>query len=297
MNTEAFITCAVTGAGDTTARHPAIPTTPQEIAEAAISAAKAGAAIAHIHVREPETGKGSRRVALYREVMERVRDSGIDVIINLTAGMGGDVTLGADEKPLPPVAGDTDMVGPLERLAHVEELKPEICTLDCGSMNFGEGNFIVVNTPDMLRTKARRIRALGVKPELEVFDTGHLWFVKQLIEEGLIEGAPMIQLCMGIPYGAPAELNTFMGMVNTLPPDAIWSSFAISRMQMPWVAASVLAGGNVRVGLEDNLYLDKGVFASNEHLVERAREILQRLGVRVLNPAETRAKLGLAAPN
>ena len=297
MNTEAFITCAVTGAGDTTARHPAIPTTPQEIAEAAISAAKAGAAIAHIHVREPETGKGSRRVALYREVMERVRDSGIDVIINLTAGMGGDVTLGADETPLPPVAGDTDMVGPLERLAHVEELKPEICTLDCGSMNFGEGNFIVVNTPDMLRTKARRIRALGVKPELEVFDTGHLWFVKQLIEEGLIEGAPMIQLCMGIPYGAPAELNTFMGMVNTLPPDAIWSSFAISRMQMPWVAASVLAGGNVRVGLEDNLYLDKGVFASNEHLVERAREILQRLGVRVLNPAETRAKLGLAAPN
>ena len=297
MNTEAFITCAVTGAGDTTARHPAIPTTPQEIAEAAISAAKAGAAIAHIHVREPETGKGSRRVALYREVMERVRDSGIDVIINLTAGMGGDVTLGADETPLPPVAGDTDMVGPLERLAHVEALKPEICTLDCGSMNFGEGNFIVVNTPDMLRTKARRIRELGVKPELEVFDTGHLWFVKQLIEEGLIEGAPMIQLCMGIPYGAPAELNTFMGMVNTLPPDAIWSSFAISRMQMPWVAASVLAGGNVRVGLEDNLYLDKGVFASNEHLVERAREILQRLGVRVLNPAETRAKLGLAAPN
>lgn len=297
MNTEAFITCAVTGAGDTTARHPAIPTTPQEIAEAAVSAAKAGAAIAHIHVREPETGKGSRRVALYREVMERVRDSGIDVIINLTAGMGGDVTLGADETPLPPVAGDTDMVGPLERLAHVEELKPEICTLDCGSMNFGEGNFIVVNTPDMLRAKARRIRELGVKPELEVFDTGHLWFVKQLIEEGLIEGAPMIQLCMGIPYGAPAELNTFMGMVNTLPPDAIWSSFAISRMQMPWVAASVLAGGNVRVGLEDNLYLDKGVFASNEHLVERAREILQRLGVRVLNPAETRAKLGLAAPN
>ncbi|MCG8360065.1 MAG: 3-keto-5-aminohexanoate cleavage protein [Kiloniellales bacterium] len=297
MNTEAFITCAVTGAGDTTARHPAIPTTPQEIAEAAISAAKAGAAIAHIHVREPETGKGSRRVVLYREVMERVRDSGIDVIVNLTAGMGGDVTLGANETPLPPVAGDTDMVGPLERLAHVEALKPEICTLDCGSMNFGEGNFIVVNTPDMLRTKARRIRELGVKPELEVFDTGHLWFVKQLIEEGLIEGAPMIQLCMGIPYGAPAELNTFMGMVNTLPPDAIWSSFAISRMQMPWVAASVLAGGNVRVGLEDNLYLDKGVFASNEHLVERAREILQRLGVRVLNPAETRAKLGLAAPN
>ncbi len=296
MNREAFITCAVTGAADTVDKHPAIPVTPQQIAEAAISAAKAGAAIAHVHVRDPETGKGSRKVELYREVLERVRDSGVDVIVNMTAGMGGDVTFGEGENPLPLDETGTDMVGPLERLAHVEALKPEICTLDCGSMIFGEGNYVMVNTPDMLRTKARRVQALGVKPELEVFDTGHLWFVKQMVKEGLIDGAPMIQLCMGIPYGAPANLNTFMGMVNELPEAAIWSSFAISRMQMPWVAASVLAGGNVRVGLEDNLYLDKGVHASNEHLVERAREILVRLGVTVLNPAETRSKLGLQGP-
>ena len=296
MNFEAFITCAVTGAGDTVDKHPAIPVTPQQIAEAAISAAKAGAAIAHVHVRDPETGKGSRDVALYREVLERVRESSVDVIVNMTAGMGGDVMFGAGEQPLPLDESSTDMVGPIERLAHVEALKPEICTLDCGTMIFGDGNYVMVNTPDMLRTKAKRVQELGVKPELEVFDTGHLWFVKQLVKEGLIDGDPMIQLCMGIPYGAPSNLNTFMGMVNELPENAIWSSFAISRMQMPWVAASVLAGGNVRVGLEDNLYLDRGVHASNEHLVERAREILVRLGVTVLGPTETRAKLGLQGP-
>lgn len=296
MNFEAFITCAVTGAGDTVDKHPAIPVTPQEIAEAAISAAKAGAAIAHVHVRDPETGKGSRKVELYREVLERVRGSGVDVIVNMTAGMGGDVTFGDGEQPLPLDESSTDMVGPIERLAHVEALKPEICTLDCGTMIFGDGNYVMVNTPDMLRIKAKRVQELGVKPELEVFDTGHLWFVKQMVKEGLIDGDPMIQLCMGIPYGAPSNLNTFMGMVNELPENAIWSSFAISRMQMPWVAASVLAGGNVRVGLEDNLYLDKGVHASNEHLVERAREILVRLGVKVLGPSETRAKLGLQGP-
>ena len=295
MNYEAFITCAVTGAGDTVDRHPEIPVTPQQIAEAAIGAAKAGAAIAHIHVRDPETGRGSRRVELYSEVMQRIRDSGTDVVINMTAGMGGDLAMGDDESPLPLKNDGTDMVGPLERLAHVEELKPEICTLDCGSMNFGEGNYVVVNTPDMLRAKARRVQELGVKPELEVFDTGHLWFVKQMVREGLIDGDPMIQLCLGIPYGAPADMNTFMAMVNELPEGAVFSSFAISRLQIPWVAASVLAGGNVRVGLEDNLYLEKGVYASNPQLVERAREILERMGVRLLSPADARAKLGLPA--
>ena len=296
MNREAFITCAVTGAGDTVDRHPAIPVTPEAIAAAAVEAAKAGAAIAHVHVRDPETGKGSRRVEYYKEVLERVRESGVDVIVNMTAGMGGDLSFGPGEAPLPLDEAGTDMVGPMERLIHVEQIRPEICTLDCGSMNFGDGNYVMTNTPDMLRAKARRVRELGVKPELEVFDSGHLWFVKQLVEEGLIEGSPMIQLCMGIPYGAPADLNAFMGMVNNLPAGAVWSSFAISRMQMPWVAASVLAGGNVRVGLEDNLYLDRGVYASNEHLVERAAEILVRMGVTLLGPAETRAKLGLAAP-
>ena len=296
MNREAFITCAVTGAGDTVDRHPAIPVTPEAIAAAAVEAAKAGAAIAHVHVRDPETGKGSRRVEYYKEVLERVRESGVDVIVNMTAGMGGDLSFGPGEAPLPLDEAGTDMVGPMERLIHVEQIRPEICTLDCGSMNFGDGNYVMTNTPDMLRAKARRVQELGVKPELEVFDSGHLWFVKQLVEEGLIDGSPMIQLCMGIPYGAPADLNAFMGMVNNLPAEAVWSSFAISRMQMPWVAASVLAGGNVRVGLEDNLYLDRGVYASNEHLVERAAEILVRMGVTLLGPAETRAKLGLAAP-
>ena len=293
MNWEAFITCAVTGSGDTVGRHPEIPVTPKQIAEAGLEAAKAGAAIIHAHVRDPETGKGARDVALYREVMERIREKNTDVIVNFTAGMGGDITFAAGESPMPPVADSTDMVGPLERLAHVEELRPDICTLDCGSLNFGEGNALAVNTPDMLRTKAKRVIELGVKPELEVFDTGNLWFVNQLVKEGLIEGKPLVQLCMGIPYGAPADLGTYLGMVGQLPENAVWSSFAISRLQMPWVAAAVLAGGNVRVGLEDNLYLDKGVFASNAQLVERAVEILVRLGVKVMDPAAARAEIGL----
>lgn len=297
MNWELFITCAVTGAGDTVGKHPEIPVTPEQIAQAALGAAQEGAAIVHIHVRDPETGQGSRRVELYREVMDRIRERNAEVIINMTAGMGGDVTFGPGEDPLAIPGEGTDMVGPLERLAHVEELLPEICTLDCGTMNFGEGNFIVVNTPEMLRAKARRVQALGVKPELEVFDTGHLWFVKRLVADGLIDGAPMVQLCMGIPYGAPADIATLQSMVGQLPEGCVWSTFAISRMQMPFVAAAALLGGNVRVGLEDNLYLDKGVFASNAQLVERAREILERMGVRVLGPDAARERLGLAPRN
>ena len=293
MNFEVFITCAVTGAADTVRRHPAIPVTPKQIAEAAIEAAKAGAAIAHCHVRDPETGKGSRDPALYREVVERIRSADTDVVINLTAGMGGDLTLGPGEAPLPLDEAGTDLVGPLEKLVHVEELRPEICTLDCGSMNFGEGNYIMTNTPDQLRTGAVTIKALGVKPELEVFDTGHLWFVNQMATEGLLADPPMVQLCMGIPYGAPADVQTMQAMVNRLPAGSIWSGFAIGRMQMPFVAAVTLLGGNVRVGLEDNLYLEKGVFASNGQLVERAREILERLGCKVLGPDEVRTKLDL----
>ena len=295
MNVNAFITCAVTGAGDTVHRHPGVPVTPAEIATAALEAAAAGAAIVHIHVREPETGRGSRRVDLYGEVMERIRAVDPQVIINLTAGMGGDLLLGAGETPLPPDPAETDMIGPLERLAHVAALKPDICTLDCGTMNFGDGRLVMANTAETLRIKAERIRELGVKPELEVFDTGHLWFVQKLVEEGLIADPPMVQLCLGIPYGAPAELNTFMALVNRLPAGAVWSAFAISRLQMPWVAAAVLAGGNVRVGLEDNLYLDRGVLATNGQLVTRAVEILTRLGVSIEGPAATRARLGLAA--
>lgn len=297
MNFEPFVTCAVTGAGDTAAKHPGLPVTPEAIAAAAVEAARAGAAVAHIHVREPDTGQGSRRLELYREVVERVRDSGVDVVLNLTAGMGGDLGFGPGETPMVFDQRTTDMVGPMQRLEHIEALRPEICTLDCGSMNFGDGNFIVVNTPDMLRAKAARIKALGVKPELEVFDTGHLWFVERLVAEGLIEGVPLVQLCTGIPYGAPSDLGTLLAMVNRLPMGAVWSSFGISRMQMPWVAAAALAGGNIRVGLEDNLYLDRGVLASNGQLVERALEILVRMGARPLGPAEVRARLGLHAPS
>jgi uncharacterized protein (DUF849 family) len=293
MNWEVFITCAVTGAGDTVGRHPAIPVTPQEIAKSAIEAARAGAAIVHCHVRDPATGKGARDPALYREMVERICSADVDVVINLTAGMGGDLTFGPGEKPMAFDEAGTDMVGPLTKLAHVEELLPEICTLDCGSMNFGDGNAIVVNTPEMLRAGARCIRDLGVKPECEVFDTGHLWFVNQLIKEGLLADPPLIQLCHGIPYGALADLLTAHAMVQQLPKGAIWSAFAIGRMQMPFVAAAVLLGGNVRVGLEDNLYLEKGVFASNAQLVERAREIVERLGCRVLGPDDVRARLGL----
>ena len=293
MNWEAFITCAVTGAGETTGKHPAIPTTPEEIATAALEAAEAGAAIAHIHVRDPETGKGARDPTLYRKVVERVRAADTDVVLNLTAGMGGDIVFGKGETPLPLDQEGTDMAGPLERLAHVEELLPEICTLDCGTMNFAAGDYVMTNTPSMLRAGAQRVRELGVRPELEVFDTGHLVFVKTMIDEGLIDPPAMVQLCCGIPYGAPDDPGTLMAMVNQLPPATYWSAFSIGRMQLPFVAMAVLAGGNVRVGLEDNIYLERGVFASNAQLVERAVAILEAMNVRILGPGEVREKLSL----
>ena len=293
MNWEAFITCAVTGSGNTVDKHPAIPKTPQEIAEAAIAAAKAGAAVAHIHVREPESGKPSRDPALFKQVVERVRESGTDVVLNLTAGMGGDLTLGSIDQPLPLSEEGTDMAGPLERLAHVDELLPEICTLDCGTMNFAEGDYVMTNTPGMLRAMAKKVQELGVRPELEVFDTGHLVFVKRLMKDGLLDDPIMLQLCMGIPYGAPDDPTTLMAMVNQLPEGSVWSSFSIGRMQLPFVAQTVLAGGNVRVGLEDNLYLERGVFASNAQLVERAVTILEGMNVRVIGPDEVREKLKL----
>ncbi len=293
MLSEIFITCAVTGSGDTVDKHPAIPVTPKQIAEAAIEAARAGAAIAHIHVRDPETGRAARDPALYREVVSRVRESGVDVVLNLTAGMGGDVVFGEGEKPLPLDPRFTDMVGPLERLAHVEELLPEICTIDCGTMNFAAGDYVMTNTPSMLRAMARRVQELGVRPELEVFDSGHLVFVKELVKEGLLDDPVMIQLCMGIPYGAPDDPLTVMSLVHQIPAGATFSGFSIGRRQLPFVAMAALAGGNVRVGLEDNLYLGKGAFASNAQLVERAKTILEAMNVRVIGPAEVREKLKL----
>ena len=294
MNWEAFITCAVTGAGDTAGRSDRVPVTAEQIADSAIEAAGAGAAIAHIHVRDPDTGRGSRRPELYREVVERIRGADIDVVLNLTAGMGGDLVLGGTDRPLPLDDSGTDMAGAAERLAHVEELRPEICTLDCGSMNFAAGgDYVMVNTPAMLRAMAARIQAAGVRPELEVFDTGHLRIVKELIAEGLIDDPVMIQLCMGIPYGAPDDPGTLLSMVSQLPPGAVFSAFSISRMELPYVAMAVLAGGTVRVGLEDNLYLSRGVAAGNGDLVERAVAILEAMNVRVLGPGEVRERLRL----
>jgi uncharacterized protein (DUF849 family) len=292
MNFEVFISCAVTGAGDTVGKHPEIPVTPKQIADAAIEAAKAGAAIAHCHVRDPETGRGSRDVALYREVVDRIRDSGTDVVINLTSGMGGDLDIGLDEDPMK-FGPYTDLVGPLTRLAHVEELLPDICSLDCGTLNFSDGNTIYVSTPKQLRAGAKRIQELGVKPELEVFDTGHLWFAKQMHEEGLIDDPPMFQICLGIPWGAPADTASMKGMSDALPDNAVWAGFGIGRMQMPMVTQAVMLGGNARVGLEDNLYLERGVFASNAQLVERARNIIELMGAKVLGPDGAREKLGL----
>ncbi len=294
MNWEVFVTCAVTGVGDTVGRSDRVPVTPDQIAAAAIEAARAGAAVAHIHVRDPATGRGSRDPRLYREVVERIRASDTDVVINLTAGMGGDLVLGGVESPLPPDEVGTDMAGATERLAHVEELLPEICTLDCGSMNFAAGgDYVLVNTPGILRAMARRVRDLGVRPELEVFDTGHLTLVHEMIAEGLFEDPVLIQLCTGIPYGAPDDLSTLLAMINRLPPDAIFSTFSIGRMQIPFVAMAALTGGNVRVGLEDNLYLSRGRLASNGELVERAVHILEGMNARVLGPDEVREKLRL----
>lgn len=291
MNKEVIVTCALTGAGDTVGRSQHVPVTPAQIAASAVDAANAGAAVVHIHVRQPETGAPSREVSLYREAVRLVKESGVDVVINLTAGMGGDLVID-EEDPLKPVDG-TDLINAMERLPHVEELLPEICTLDCGSLNFGEGSQLYVSTPDMLRIGAKRIQELDVKPELEIFDTGHLWFASKMVEEGLIDAPPLFQLCMGIPYGAPADPGLLQAMVRLLPEGSQWASFAIGRDQMPWVAQSVLLGGHVRVGLEDNLYLAKGVKATNGQLVERAVGIVQDLGATVVSPDRAREILGL----
>lgn len=291
VNQDVIITCALTGAGDTVGRSPHVPVTPEQIAASAVEAAGAGAAVVHIHVREPETGAPSRDPRLYREVVERIRETGTDVVINLTAGMGGDLVIDP-EAPLRQLPG-TDLVSGLDRLPHVEDLLPDICTLDCGSLNFGDGSNLYVSTPDMLRTGAKRIQELGVRPELEIFDTGQLWFAKQLLAEGLLDDPTVFQLCMGIPWGAPADPGVLQAMVNMLPQGAQWASFALGRMQMPWAAQSILLGGHVRVGLEDNLYLGKGVKATNGQLVERAVQITESLGSRVATPDEAREKLGL----
>jgi uncharacterized protein (DUF849 family) len=292
INREVFVTCAVTGSGGTQDKSRYVPRSPAEIAASAIEAARAGAAIVHAHVRDPEAGRPARDPRLYREVVERIRDSETDVVVNLTAGMGGDIITGPPDRPVP-LGDGTDMATAEERVAHVLDCRPEICTLDCGTMNFAEADYIMANTPGMLQDMASRMVASGVRIEIEAFDTGHLWLAQDLVRRGVIPEPVLVQLCMGVPWGAPDDLNTFMAMVNNVPSGWTFSAFSIGRNEMPYVAAAVLAGGNVRVGLEDNLYLERGVLATNAQLVERAVSIVQAMGARVIGPAEVRERLRL----
>ncbi|WP_299304333.1 3-keto-5-aminohexanoate cleavage protein [uncultured Litoreibacter sp.] len=287
-----FITCAITGAGDGPKRSSLVPVTPEEIADSALAAAIAGAAIVHLHVRDPDTGEGSRDNDLYRQVVERIRDRNRDVIINLTAGMGGDAVFGGDD-PLP-LQNGTDLIGPTERLSHVKKLRPDICTLDCGSYNVGDGNLVYVSTSDYIRVGAKRIRQLGVRPELEVFDLGHLRYSLKLLRDGVFDAPTMIQFCLGVPYGAPADTAAMKMMADMVRDhDVIWSAFGVGRDQLRMVAQAVLLGGHVRVGLEDNLYLKRGVAARNEQLVTKAADLVETLGGTVMSPEETRDLLGL----
>jgi uncharacterized protein (DUF849 family) len=292
MQRKVIISCAVTGSADTPGRNPAVPVTPEQIATSCIDAANAGAAIVHIHVRNPKTTKPSMDGALYREVVERIRASRADVLINLTTGPGARFEHDPND---PSKAGPAStMKGPQERVQHVMELRPDICSLDMGSLNMGGRVFI--NTPDHLQTMATAIRDAGVLPELEVFETGHLLLAKKMIENGHIRPPGMFQLCLGIAWGQPATPEAMTYMRNLLPPGSPWFAFGISLHQFPMVAQAVLLGGHVRVGLEDNIYLERGKLApSNAALVEKAGKIIEILGDQVASPSEARQLLGLTA--
>jgi len=290
MQRKVIIACAVTGSADTPGRNPAVPVTPAQIAASAIDAAKAGAAIVHIHVRDPQTTRPSMELALYREVVERVRASGTDALINLTTGPGARFVPGVEDAMTP--GPGTTLALPAARVRHVLELKPEICSLDMGSMNMG--NQVFVNTPTHLEAMASAIRDAGVMPELEVFEAGHLMLARRLIETGHIKSPSLFQICLGISWGQPATPEAVSYMRSLLPPACTWFAFGISLYQFPIAAQTVLLGGHVRVGLEDNLYLGKGTLApSNAALVEKAGKIIEILGDQVATPAEARQILGL----
>jgi uncharacterized protein (DUF849 family) len=289
MNNEVILTCAVTGGHNNQDKHPDYPITPEHIARDCIEAGKAGAAIAHIHVRDPATGMRSGDSALFKEVFDRIKDSGSDILINMTTSEGARFVPGADDASVG--GAGTTLVQPLERLRHIEELKPDICTLDVGTFNFGE--FIFVNTPEHLRIMAKRIQELGVKPEMEVFEPGHIMFAHKLMEEGLIDSPPMFQLCLGIPHAAPATPEVLSVMKGLLPEGANWSAFGISRSEFDIVAQATAQGGNCRVGLEDNLYYNKGEFATNVQLVERAVRIIRETGREPATAAQAASRLGI----
>lgn len=288
MNHSVILTCAVTGSGDSHLKHPHVPSTPEEIAQSALAAAAAGAAIVHLHVREPD-GTPSRKLEYYEEAVRLIRAQNQEVIINLTTGMGGDYV---EDPKDPTIFGPgSDMVSPAERVKHVEKIKPDICTLDCGSFNYKATTYLA--TYAMLQESARRITQAGVRVEIEAFELGHIWQAKELIREGLLPENTLFQLCMGIPYGAEATTKNLLAMIDALPAGAHWGAFGIGREEYPMVAQAVLNGGNIRVGLEDNIYLSKGVFATNEELVTKAVELVERLGAKVLTAAQARERLGL----
>jgi uncharacterized protein (DUF849 family) len=285
MSRPIIITCALTGGAELSGKNTAVPVTPREIADSAIGAARAGAAIAHIHVRDPQTRRASMRLELYREVVDRIRQSGVDMLINLTTGAGASFIPGEAEPRIPDA--QSSLTHPHARVAHVLALKPDVCSLDVGSMNFGE--VVFVNTPAHLRWMARAILDNGTKPELEVFELGHVRLARYLIDNGLIASPPLFQICLGIPWGAPATSETMLAMRDHLPEGAIWAAFGLGAAQFPMVAQAVLLGGHVRVGFEDNLYLARGVAApSNAALVEKAVRIVQELGEHPATPDEAR---------
>jgi uncharacterized protein (DUF849 family) len=289
MNRKVMISCAVTGSADTPGKNPAVPVTPRQIAESAIDAAKAGAAIVHIHVRDPQTTRPSMEFDHYREVVERIRDSGTDVVINLTTGPGARFVPGMED-PLT-VGPATTLRSAERRVEHVMKLRPEICSLDMGSMNMG--NTVFVNSVGYLEAMATAIRDAGVLPELEVFESGHIMHARRLLETGHVKAPGMFQICLGISWSQPATPEAMTYMRSLLPPGAPWFSFGISLYQFPMVAQAVLLGGNVRVGMEDNIYLARGQLASsNAALVEKAVGIITALGDQVATPAEARRMLG-----
>ncbi len=290
MATPTIITCALTGAGDTTAKNPAVPVTPAEIAESGIAAVRAGAAIVHIHVRDLETRLSSMNVAYYREVVERIRDSGVDVVINLTTGPGARFVPG---DPDPKIAGPgSTITTPERRVEHILALGPEICSLDMGSMNFGPHVF--ANIPAHLEQMAASVREAGVKPELEVFEAGHIQLAAKMVAAGAFDEPQLFQIVLGVPWGAPATPEAMIFMRNQLPPGANWAGFGIGRAQFPFVALAAMLGGHCRVGLEDNLYLERGVLApSNAALVEKAVRVLELTGAPVATPQQAREILGL----
>lgn len=293
MSRKVILTCAVTGENQYNRAHPSFPITPQQIADAAEEAASAGASIVHVHVRDPQTGAGSRDPMLFRETVGRIRDKRLDIVINVTCG-GGAIFM-PDPEDESRAGPGTDLAGVAERVRHIEDTLPEMCSLDVSTGNQVDGgrDYVYLNTPRTLRGMAKRFQELGVKPELEVFNPGDILLAREFVNEGLIDGPPLFQMVLGVKWGAPADPETMLYMRGLLPPNGLWAAFGIARLQMPMVAQAVLLGGNVRVGLEDNLYLSRGVFATNGQLVERARLIVESLGQEVATPSEAREMLGL----